>query len=55
MRLPPPDPYESHEPGDLEIETPTVVFLFGPPSAAADQLADKLLDWRPGALLVVRR
>ena len=55
MHLPPPDPHESHEPGKLEIDTPTAVFLAGPPSTEADQLAAKLLDWRPGALLVVTR
>ena len=55
MHLPPPDPHESHEPGELEIDTPTAVFLSGPPSVAADRLAARLLDWRPGALLVVRR
>jgi hypothetical protein len=55
MRLPPPDPHESHEPSELEIDSPTAVFLWGPPSAAADRLAAKLLDWRPGALLVVKR
>jgi hypothetical protein len=55
MQLPPPDPNESHEPTELELASPTAVFLAGPPSAAADRLATSLLDWRPGALLVVRR
>jgi hypothetical protein len=55
MQLPPPDPNESHEPPELELDSPMAVFLGGPPSAAADRLADRLLDWRPGALLVVRR
>jgi hypothetical protein len=55
MRLPPPDPNESHEPTDLELGSPTAIFLSGPPSVAADELAARLLEWRPGALLVVRR
>jgi hypothetical protein len=55
MHLPPPDPYESHEPTALELDSPTAVFLSGPPSAAADRLAERVLEWRPGALLVVRR
>jgi hypothetical protein len=55
MDLPPPDPNESHEPLELELDTPTAVFLSGPPSTEADQLAARLLDWRPGALLVVTR
>jgi hypothetical protein len=55
MQLPPPDPNERHEPAELELASPTAVFLHGPPSIAADRLATRLLDWRPGALLVVRR
>jgi len=54
MHLPPPDPHESHEPGELNINTPTAVFLSGRPSDATDRLVAKLLEWRPGALLVVR-
>jgi hypothetical protein len=55
MLLPPQDPNESHEPAELELGSPTAIFLSGPPSAAGDQLAARLLEWRPGALLVVRR
>jgi hypothetical protein len=55
MRLPPPDPNESLEPTALELDSPTVVFLAGPPSPAGNRLAEQLLDWRPGALVVVRR
>jgi len=55
MYLPPPDPYESYEPSVFELDSPTAVFLSGPPSTAADRLADQVLEWRPGALLVVRR
>ncbi|HET8755597.1 MAG TPA: hypothetical protein VFM58_06300 [Solirubrobacteraceae bacterium] len=55
MKLPPPDPNEYHEPSELDLRSPTAVFLGGPPSAAADRLAARLLDWRPGALLIVRR
>ena len=55
LQLPPPDPYERHEPSELALASPTAIFLGGPPSPAAARLADALLDWRPGALLVVRR
>jgi hypothetical protein len=55
MQLPPPDPHESHEPTEIELDSPMAVFLYGPPSVAADELATRLLEWRPGALLVVRR
>jgi hypothetical protein len=55
MHLPPPDPNESHEPTELELDSPTAIFLSGPPSAANDLLASRLLEWRPGALLVVKR
>jgi hypothetical protein len=55
MHLPPPDPNEAHEPPEIELDSPMAVFLCGPPSVAADELAGRLLEWRPGALLVVRR
>ena len=53
MRLPPPDPNESQEPQGLELSAPGAIFLAGPPSPAADRLSSAVLDWRPGALIVV--
>jgi hypothetical protein len=55
MQLPPPDPNEAFEPPGLELNSPAVVFLTGPPSAAEDRLADAILERRPGALVVVAR
>ena len=55
MHLPPPDPHETQEPTEIELDQPMAVFLAGPPSLAADELAARVLEWRPGALLVVRR
>jgi hypothetical protein len=55
-QLPPPDPNESpgSEPaGDLALIAPTAIHLAGPPSVAADRLADAILSSRPGALVVV--
>ena len=52
--LPPPDPHEYD--GDLlpglELAAPTMWFPLGPPSDAAKSLADTVLAYRPGALLV---
>jgi hypothetical protein len=53
MRLPPPDPNESEEPQRLELSAPAAIFLAGPPGPTADRLASAVLDWRPGALIVV--
>jgi hypothetical protein len=55
MRLPPPDPNEYHEPTGLELDEPAAIFLAGTPSPAADRLSAAILDWRPGALVVVAR
>lgn len=55
MRLPPPDPNEPTEPEGLELSAPAAIFLDGPPSSAADRVASAVLDWRPGALIVVTR
>ena len=50
---PPPDPYEYRDPPRLELSAPVAVFLFDPPTIAADHLAAAVLEWRPGALVVV--
>jgi hypothetical protein len=52
--LPPPDPYEriGEPPGDLELAEPAVWFPLGPPTLAAQGLADEILQARPGALVV---
>ena len=55
QRLPPPDPNEPQEPPGLELDAPAAIFLTGPPSPAADRLSSAVLDWRPGALVVVFR
>jgi hypothetical protein len=55
MRLPPPDPYEPSEPEGLELSAPAAVFLDGAPIPAADRVASAVLEWRPGALIVVAR
>jgi len=52
LRLPPPDPNESHDLQGLQLSAPVAVFLAGPPSPAADRLATAVLAWRPGALIV---
>ncbi len=54
-QLPPPDPFESlgAEPGDVEITSPTAVYLAGPPSEAMERLTDAILAVRPGMLIVV--
>jgi hypothetical protein len=54
--LPPPDPNESLEPnpgGGPFVNGPIAVFAAGPPSAEVDRLADAILDFRPGALIVL--
>ena len=51
--LPPPDPYEiPGPPPDLELASPWAVFLAGPPTAEAHDLADVVLRFRPGLLFV---
>jgi len=55
-QLPPRDPNESLEmtPDNGPIVSgPTAVFTAGPPSAETDRQADAILDFRPGALIVV--
>ena len=52
-QLPPPDPNETT--GDaprLELAEPTMWFPSGPPAPEAERLAKRILEHRPGALLV---
>jgi hypothetical protein len=53
VRLPPPDPNEFQEPEGFDLTEPAAVFLAGPPTAEAARMAAAVLDWRPGALVVV--
>jgi hypothetical protein len=57
-RLPPPDPHESYElglTGGRRAAAPTALFVMGAASAETDRLASRLLDLRPGVLVVVAR
>ena len=57
-KLPPPDPHESFEPsptGGIHMHAPTAVFDMGPASPETDRIADRVLDLRPGLLIVVAR
>jgi len=55
-QLPPPDPHESLEtPEGLELEAPTAIFVAGPATPDSDRAADRILDLRPGLLLVFAR
>ena len=54
-KLPPPDPYESFEltpTGGRRVTAPTAVFVKGPASPESDRVADRVLDLRPGVLIV---
>ena len=54
--LPPPDPHESLDLGPttgMEMPAPTAVHLAGPPSEESDRFADRILDLRPGLLVVL--
>jgi hypothetical protein len=51
--LPPPDPHEPREPEGFELSEPAAIFLDGVPNPHADRVAAAVLDWRPGALVVV--
>jgi hypothetical protein len=56
--LPPPDPNEPHEltpESSLGISGPTAIFAAGPPSDEVDRLADAILAFRPGVLIVLER
>jgi len=37
----------------MELAAPTAVFVAGPASDEADRTADRILDLRPGLLIVV--
>ena len=57
-QLPPQDPNDWNglsEDGGLDLNGPTAVFAVGPPSAETDRLADAILEFRPGALIVLVR
>jgi hypothetical protein len=57
-RLPPPDPYESlglSPDTEMPLTGPTVFFAAGPPSPAADRIAEAIVDMRPGVLIVFAR
>lgn len=54
--LPPPDPNEPQgltPDNPLDISGPTAVFVGGPPSDDDDRLADAILAFRPGVLVVL--
>ena len=55
VQLPPPDPHESFGiPSEgLNLGAPVVVFAAGTRSAYDDLVSDRLLDLRPGLLVVV--
>jgi hypothetical protein len=55
LQLPPPDPYESPgaRPEGLELSAPIVVFATGTPSVSDDRLSDRLLELRPGLLVIL--
>jgi hypothetical protein len=54
-KLPPPDPNESLVEPTMPAPLPaaTALFPLGPPSQEADRVADRLLDLRPGLLIVL--
>ena len=54
IRIPPPDPYEAHEPPSLQLHAPTAVLLDGTPNLHDDRIADAALDWRPGMLVIAQ-
>jgi hypothetical protein len=41
--------------GDNPMTSPAAVFVMGPPSPEVDRISSKILDLRPGALIVVAR
>ena len=53
--FPPPDPFESlgmAPPDDYRLEAPAA-FYVGAPTPASKKVANAILDFRPGALIVV--
>jgi hypothetical protein len=56
MNLPPPDPFESlgMEPaGDTRMLGPTAVYIGNPPTPEIERISKRMLDLRPGALIVL--
>jgi hypothetical protein len=53
-QLPPPDPNErlGAAPEGFELSEPAMCFPLGEPSRRAEQLANAILELRPGALFV---
>ena len=52
-QLPPPDPHESLDTSEgVELVAPTAVFVRGPATPDDDRQATRILDLRPGLLLV---
>jgi hypothetical protein len=57
-RLPPPDPHESYDlalTGGYRAAAPTALFVQGQVTPETDRIADRILDMRPGVLVVVAR
>ena len=55
-KLPPPDPHEFVElapTGGRRAAAPTALFVRGPATAQDDRAAERILDLRPGVLVVV--
>jgi hypothetical protein len=53
-KLPPPDPHESMpDPVTRTLPAATAVFPLGSPSPSDDRVADRILDLRPGLLIVL--
>ena len=56
--LPPPDPFESFELAPTHgqpVVAPTAIFAMGPVTPEVDRIADRMLDLRPGLLIVFAR
>jgi hypothetical protein len=56
--LPPPDPFESFELAPTHgqaVSAPTAIFPMGPVTPEVDRVAGRLLDLRPGVLIVFAR
>jgi hypothetical protein len=56
MRLPPPDPNEyliAEPAGGRRMAAPTTVFAKGQPSRRGERVAGRILDLRPGVLIVL--
>ena len=55
FQLPPPDPHEpSGSPSaGFALPAPTAVYVRGRPSERTERLCDAILEFRPGALIVL--